>query len=81
MVGYPETLTDPSFRGQILVCTFPLIGNYGVPVDTMDIHGISTVFESDRCQVSALVVCDYTPDYSHYTANMSLGAWLKVCAL
>lgn len=48
MVGYPETLTDPSFKGQILVCTYPIIGNYGVPADQFDSFGVSTVFESDR---------------------------------
>ena len=76
MVGYPETLTDPSFRGQILVCTFPLIGNYGVPDNNFDQYNISTVFESNECQVTALIVEDYSMEYSHYTAKKSLSEWL-----
>ncbi|KAG2098073.1 carbamoyl-phosphate synthetase [Suillus cothurnatus] len=63
MVGYTESLTDPSYEGQILVLTYPLIGNYG--------------FESSRIHIAALVVGAYTEDYSHFLANSSLGAWLK----
>eukprot|EP00455_Lapot_gusevi_P002905 TRINITY_DN1119_c0_g1_i4.p1 TRINITY_DN1119_c0_g1~~TRINITY_DN1119_c0_g1_i4.p1 ORF type:complete len:1506 (-),score=632.79 TRINITY_DN1119_c0_g1_i4:111-4553(-) len=77
MVGYPETLTDPSFRGQILVCTYPLIGNYGIPNDEKDEYGISKYFESDRIQVTGLVVSSYSFDYSHYSATKSLGQWLQ----
>ncbi len=68
MVGYVETLTDPSYRGQILVCTYPLVGNYGVP----DKKG----FESERIQVAGLVVSEYCEAYSHADAKESLGAWL-----
>ena len=77
MVGYPETFTDPSFRGQLLVCTFPLVGNYGVPNDRTDKHGISEVFESDKCQITGLIVTDYSHVYSHHLANKSLEDWLK----
>ncbi|KAK7203353.1 hypothetical protein BZA70DRAFT_241435 [Myxozyma melibiosi] len=80
MVGYPETLTDPSYQGQILVCTFPLMGNYGVPSrDTEDplLPGIPLHFESKKIHVAGLVVCDYTDDFSHFLATSSLGSWLK----
>ncbi|MBN4056974.1 glutamine-hydrolyzing carbamoyl-phosphate synthase small subunit [bacterium AH-315-J21] len=77
MVGYPETLTDPSYRGQILVCTYPLIGNYGVPEFALDKYGLPIGFESDKIQASGLIVTEYTADYSHHTATRSLGEWLK----
>ncbi len=69
MVGYVESLTDPSFAGQILVFTYPLIGNYGVPS--------SNFFESSRVQVAGLVVGEYSADFSHHAARESLEAWLK----
>ena len=69
MVGYPESLTDPSFRGQILVYTFPLIGNYGVPDKKF--------WESNKLQISALIVCNYNSTPSHYSAKQTLSAWLK----
>jgi carbamoyl-phosphate synthase small subunit len=75
MVGYPESLTDPSYRGQILVLTYPLIGNYGIPDDTIA-EGLPTHFESDRIQVSGLIVSDYSKVYSHWSANRSLSDWL-----
>jgi carbamoyl-phosphate synthase small subunit len=76
MVGYPESLTDPSYTGQILVSTFPMIGNYGVPIDskTEDIHDF---FESDKIHVSGLIVSDYSFEYSHWNAKQSLGDWFK----
>eukprot|EP01137_Pigoraptor_chileana_P007484 Opistho-2@53146 len=78
MVGYPESLTDPSYRGQILVLTHPLVGNYGVPSDKeVDRFGIPTHFESNKIQVAGLVVADYAPEYSHWTATRSLSEWLK----
>ncbi|AFH50448.1 Carbamoylphosphate synthase small subunit [Ignavibacterium album JCM 16511] len=76
MVGYPETLTDPSYRGQILVCTFPLIGNYGVPSKESE-SGLLKNFESDKIQVRGLVVSDYSFDYSHWSSEKSLADWLK----
>jgi len=76
MVGYPESLTDPSYLGQILTITFPLVGNYGVPKDTFT-NGISDFNESERIQVSGLIVSDYSKEYSHWNADRSLGDWLK----
>ena len=76
MVGYPESLTDPSYLGQILTITFPLVGNYGVPKDTFT-NGISDFNESERIQVSGLIVSDYSKEYSHWNADKSLGDWLK----
>ncbi len=76
MTGYPESLTDPSYRGQILVLTYPLVGNYGVPRDEA-INGISRFFESERIQVSGLIISDYSLKYSHWNANQSLSDWLK----
>eukprot|EP00928_Gymnodinium_smaydae_P000481 TRINITY_DN10184_c0_g1_i2.p1 TRINITY_DN10184_c0_g1~~TRINITY_DN10184_c0_g1_i2.p1 ORF type:complete len:1582 (+),score=248.00 TRINITY_DN10184_c0_g1_i2:51-4796(+) len=76
MVGYPESLTDPSYAGQILVITFPLVGNYGVPNDDKDSLGLARHFESDRIHVKAVVISDYSFVSSHYTATRSLSAWL-----
>lgn len=73
MVGYPESLTDPSYRGQILVLTYPLIGNYGVPADVE-----TDAFESDRIQVRGLIVQEYVPTFSHRNASRSLADWLHV---
>jgi len=75
MVGYPESLTDPSFAGQIMVATYPLIGNYGVP-EAVTVDGLSDFFESDRIQVTALIVSDYSEQYSHWSAKRSLRDWL-----
>jgi carbamoyl-phosphate synthase small subunit len=76
MVGYPETLTDPSYRGQILVCTFPLIGNYGVPPKEKE-NNLYKYFESDKIHIRALIISDYSFDYSHWNAKQSLADWLK----
>ena len=76
MVGYPETMTDPSYRGQILVCTFPLIGNYGVPGDETE-NGMLKNFESDAIHCRALIVADYSEEFSHWNAKKSLGDWMK----
>merc|ERR1719210_3233629 len=78
MVGYPESLTDPSYAGQILVLTFPLVGNYGVPSDDSDSWGLKQHFESDRIHVRAVIVADYSFCASHYTARRSLGEWLAM---
>ena len=81
MVGYPESITDPSYKGQILVVTFPLVGNYGVPCrETMDktLSDLPAHFEASQIHVSGLVVASYSgEDYSHYLATSSLGTWLK----
>jgi carbamoyl-phosphate synthase (ammonia) len=78
MVGYPEALTDPSFRGQLLSLTYPMVGNYGVPdIHRMDELGLPKGFESDRIHASALLVQDYSHHYSHWDAKESLADWLK----
>ena len=81
LVGYPESLTDPSYRGQILVITFPLVGNYGVPSrQTLDglLGDLQAHFESSQIHVSGLVTASYSgEDFSHYLAASSLGTWLK----
>jgi carbamoyl-phosphate synthase small subunit len=77
MVGYPEAFTDPSYKGQILVLTYPLIGNYGVPGSERDELGLLKNFESEKMQISGLVIADYSKEYSHFTAEKSLADWLK----
>ena len=77
MSGYPESLTDPSYAGQILVTTFPLIGNYGVPDTGMGSDGLPLFMESDRIHPKALIVADYSETYSHWNAKESLASWLK----
>ena len=77
MTGYPESLTDPSYAGQILVSTFPLIGNYGVPPHKTEADGLEEHFEGSHIYASALVVADYSTAYSHWDAEESLDAWLK----
>ncbi len=77
MVGYPQSLTDPSYKGQILVATYPLIGNYGVPADRFDRHGLPVEFESDRVQVSGFVVAELCEAPSHYSSKRTLSAWLE----
>ena len=79
MTGYPESLTDPSYRGQILVMSCPLTGNYGVPCNERDSSNIPMFFESDEIHVSALVTTDYTQNYSHWGADKSLDEWMKTC--
>jgi len=75
LVGYPESLTDPSYRGQILVFTQPLIGNYGVPPSARDESGLLKYFESPNIQAVGVVVADFAERYSHWTAVESLSAW------
>jgi carbamoyl-phosphate synthase (ammonia) len=78
MVGYPESLTDPSYEGQILTLTSPMVGNYGVPNrNTKDDYGLPRYFESNRIHASGLLVQDYSHMYSHWNAASSLGDWLK----
>lgn len=69
MIGYPESLTDPSFKGQILTLTYPLIGNYGVPDKSF--------WESDRVMISGLIVSEYIDTPSHFQSKRTLAAWLK----
>lgn len=76
MTGYPESLTDPSYEGQILVFTYPLIGNYGVPArDT--VQNLSAYYESEKIHVEAVVISDYSFEYSHWNADKSLAQWLQ----
>ena len=77
MTGYPESLTDPSYAGQILVMTYPLVGNYGVPETSIGNNGLPMFMESERIHVKALVVADYSERFSHWNAKESLAAWLK----
>ncbi|CEH13480.1 carbamoyl-phosphate synthase [Ceraceosorus bombacis] len=80
MVGYVESLTDPSYEGQILVLTFPLVGNYGVPSRQEAESSIQSLlaspFESSRVHIAGLVISYYSHDFSHYLAQSSLGQWL-----
>ncbi|MBI3619463.1 glutamine-hydrolyzing carbamoyl-phosphate synthase small subunit [Candidatus Peregrinibacteria bacterium] len=77
MAGYPESLTDPSYRGQILVFTYPLIGNYGVPSEELNAWGFSKNFESEGIHARGVIVAEVSEDYSHHTAVKPLGDWLK----
>lgn len=77
MMGYPESLTDPSYAGQLMVLTYPLVGNYGVPPFTINESGIATFMESDRIYASAVIVADYSEEFSHWNACESLADWLK----
>jgi carbamoyl-phosphate synthase large subunit len=77
MTGYPESLTDPSYAGQLMVLTYPLVGNYGVPPFTFEPNGLATFMESDRIYADAIIVSDYSHEYSHWNAKESLGDWLK----
>ena len=88
MTGYPESLTDPSYAGQILVATYPLIGNYGVPPirgERLEVRGerldrsadLPDFWESEKIHVKALIVADYSEQFSHWNAKESLAAWLK----
>ena len=86
MMGYPESLTDPSYAGQMLVMTYPLVGNYGVPpftvggerkVEDVEKGELYDFFESDRIYAKAIIVSDYSEQYSHWNAAESLGDWLN----
>lgn len=76
MVGYPETLTDPSYRGQILVLTYPLVGNYGVPPSLFTTDHLSVFFESEKIHIRGLIVSEEVRAYSHREAIESLDAWM-----
>ena len=76
MVGYPESLTDPSYSGQILCVTYPLVGNYGVPEETIT-NNLSSFYESEKIHVRGLIISDYSFSYSHWNASRSLDEWLK----
>ena len=76
MTGYVETLTDPSYKGQILVMTYPLVGNYGVPPPRAP-GSIDRPYESGQIQVQGLVVQHYVDSFSHHSAVRSLADWLR----
>jgi carbamoyl-phosphate synthase small subunit len=76
MTGYPESLSDPSYKGQILVLTYPLVGNYGVPGYNKE-DELLKFFESYSMHISGMIISDYTEEYSHWNAVKSLGSWLK----
>ena len=77
MMGYPESLTDPSYAGQLMTLTYPLVGNYGVPPFTFAATGLPDFMESDKIYASAIIVADYSEQYSHWNAKESLADWLK----
>lgn len=77
MTGYPESLTDPSYAGQMIVLTYPLVGNYGVPPRTFSENGIATRMESEKIHAEAIIISDYSHEFSHWNAVESLGHWLK----
>ena len=77
MTGYPESLTDAAYAGQLLVLTYPLVGNYGVPSHEVKELGLEKFFESNKMQVSGLIVTDYSVEYSHWNAVETLDAWMK----
>lgn len=77
MTGYPESLTDPSYAGQLMTLTYPLVGNYGVPPFTIEGNGLATFMESEKIHAEAIIVSDYSENYSHWNAVESLADWLK----
>ena len=77
MMGYPESLTDPSYAGQLMVLTYPLVGDYGVPPLTFRPDGLADFMESEKIHASAIIVADYSEHHSHWNANESLASWLK----
>lgn len=77
MTGYPESLTDPSYAGQLMTLTYPLVGNYGVPPFSIEENGIATYMESDRIYASAIIVNNYSEEFCHWNAKESLADWLK----
>ena len=78
MTGYPESLTDPSYAGQLMTLTYPLVGNYGVPSTEEGSDGIAPFMESDRIYASGMIVGDYSEQFSHWNARESLSEWLRL---
>lgn len=76
MTGYPESLTDPSYKGQILVATYPIVGNYGVPGTDSD-RDMLKFYESEKIAVKGFVISDYSHEFSHWNAEQSLGDWMN----
>ncbi|MFC1691640.1 glutamine-hydrolyzing carbamoyl-phosphate synthase small subunit [Nanoarchaeota archaeon] len=77
MVGYPESMTDPSYKEQILTLTYPLIGNYGIPKEEIDENNLLKTFESDQIHINGLVISDYSAQHSHWSAVKSLSEWME----
>jgi carbamoyl-phosphate synthase small subunit len=77
MTGYVESLTDPSYKNQILVLTYPLIGNYGVPNSEQDELKLQKFFESEKIHANGLIVGEHCEHYSHWNAVKSLSDWLR----
>lgn len=77
MTGYENTLTDPSYRGQILTMTYPLVGNYGVPSQEKDEFNLPKFFESDEIHVKGLIVANYSPNSHHWKKSQTLSEWLQ----
>ena len=76
MVGYPESITDPSYYGQIMVFTYPLVGNYGFPKKEINQFGIDNSIESDTTFLKGIVVREYVDKYNHHAADKSLNKWM-----
>lgn len=77
MMGYPESLTDPSYAGQLMTLTFPLVGNYGVPPFTYREDGLPKFMESDKIHARAIIVSDYSWEFSHWNGVETLAQWLQ----
>jgi carbamoyl-phosphate synthase small subunit len=77
MSGYPESLTDPSYAGQLMTLTYPLVGNYGVPPRTFRADGISLLMESEKIHADAIIISDYSYECNHWNAVGTLSEWLK----
>ncbi len=77
MMGYPESLTDPSYAGQLMTLTFPLVGNYGVPPFTFREDGLPRFMESEKIHARAIIVSDYSWEFSHWNGVETLAQWLQ----
>lgn len=77
MVGYEQSLTDPSFAGQILCFTYPMVGNYGIPSEEKDEYGLLRFFEGEKISVRGVIVCEYSKGYSHYRGSKTFHSWLE----
>ena len=76
MMGYPESLTDPSYAGQLMTLTYPLVGNYGVPEFSFREDGLATFMESDRIYARAIICSEYSGEFSHWNGKETLADWL-----
>jgi carbamoyl-phosphate synthase small subunit len=75
MVGYPEALTDPSYKGQVLTFTYPMVGNYGVPSNELN-FGLPLYFESDHIQPQGLIIHELCHEPFHWASTRTLDKWL-----